>query len=296
MKCPKCGYLGFEDSDRCRNCGYEFSLAPVSPAVPDVLIHPEPSVPGPNLELWLGRTDPAAGSPPPVLDASFNPDTLANPLPADAFELPLFGDRPGEDAPLIKVPPRPRAPLAVRRATPEVPRARTRAARPRTGELDLGALPVGAPGPAGSAAVEPGDPAATPSSRLMATIVDLSVVVGVDIGVVYLTLRVCGLDAGEWGRLPIVPLTAFLLLLNGGYIVAFTAVGGQSIGQMAFGIKVVGQERQPVSFGRATLRALVCLGSALVLGLGFLPALVGRDRRTLHDRIAGTRVIRASSP
>ena len=27
MKCPKCGYLGFEAVDRCRNCGYDFSLA-----------------------------------------------------------------------------------------------------------------------------------------------------------------------------------------------------------------------------------------------------------------------------
>jgi uncharacterized RDD family membrane protein YckC len=27
MKCPKCGYLGFETSERCRNCGYDFSLA-----------------------------------------------------------------------------------------------------------------------------------------------------------------------------------------------------------------------------------------------------------------------------
>ena len=26
MKCPKCSYLGFETGDRCRNCGYDFSL------------------------------------------------------------------------------------------------------------------------------------------------------------------------------------------------------------------------------------------------------------------------------
>ena len=26
MKCPKCGYLGFERVDRCRNCGYDFSM------------------------------------------------------------------------------------------------------------------------------------------------------------------------------------------------------------------------------------------------------------------------------
>ena len=26
MKCPKCAYLGFETGDRCKNCGYDFSL------------------------------------------------------------------------------------------------------------------------------------------------------------------------------------------------------------------------------------------------------------------------------
>jgi uncharacterized OB-fold protein len=27
MKCSKCGYVGFETADRCRYCGYEFSLS-----------------------------------------------------------------------------------------------------------------------------------------------------------------------------------------------------------------------------------------------------------------------------
>ena len=26
MKCPKCSYLGFDTVDRCKNCGYDFSL------------------------------------------------------------------------------------------------------------------------------------------------------------------------------------------------------------------------------------------------------------------------------
>ncbi len=26
MRCPKCRYIGFEDNDQCRNCGYDFSL------------------------------------------------------------------------------------------------------------------------------------------------------------------------------------------------------------------------------------------------------------------------------
>ena len=26
MKCPKCLYIGFETGERCKNCGYDFSL------------------------------------------------------------------------------------------------------------------------------------------------------------------------------------------------------------------------------------------------------------------------------
>src|SRR3954463_16413475 len=37
MKCPKCSYLGFERVDRCRNCGYDFSLSNQVPA-PDFAI------------------------------------------------------------------------------------------------------------------------------------------------------------------------------------------------------------------------------------------------------------------
>jgi hypothetical protein len=33
MKCPKCQYLGFDTGDRCRNCGYDFSL--LTTAEPD---------------------------------------------------------------------------------------------------------------------------------------------------------------------------------------------------------------------------------------------------------------------
>ena len=36
MKCPKCGYLGFETGDRCRNCGYDFSLSVEPPDEPDL--------------------------------------------------------------------------------------------------------------------------------------------------------------------------------------------------------------------------------------------------------------------
>ena len=39
MKCPKCAYLGFETGDRCKNCGYDFSLLSAAESDPSDLIH-----------------------------------------------------------------------------------------------------------------------------------------------------------------------------------------------------------------------------------------------------------------
>ena len=47
--------------------------------------------------------------------------------------------------------------------------------------------------------------------------------------------------------------------------------------------------------GRAFLRTMMWGALAVPAFLGFLPALFARDRRGLHDRFAGTRVVRASA-
>ena len=51
MKCPTCGYIGFETTDRCRNCGYEFALATTAPAAPDLAIKSGGDAGGPLREL-----------------------------------------------------------------------------------------------------------------------------------------------------------------------------------------------------------------------------------------------------
>lgn len=57
MKCPKCGYLGFETSERCRNCGYDFSLAvEVSPAA-EVPLRSSDDGGGPLADFDLSRRD-----------------------------------------------------------------------------------------------------------------------------------------------------------------------------------------------------------------------------------------------
>jgi uncharacterized RDD family membrane protein YckC len=65
---------------------------------------------------------------------------------------------------------------------------------------------------------------------------------GIDLGVVYFTVRMAGLSMGEWRLLPPAPMLAFLAFLKLSYFFAFTAVGGQTIGKMAAGTCVVADD------------------------------------------------------
>ena len=129
-------------------------------------------------------------------------------------------------------------------------------------------------------------------SRLLAVAIDLLILAVVDAVVIYFTLRIVGLNIQDLSSLPKGPLIAFLLVQNGGYLVAFTA-GGQTIGKMATGIRVVAAEpASTLDVSHALVREAMWLLLAAPAGLGFLPALFTRDRRGLHDRLAGTRVVR----
>jgi hypothetical protein len=48
-----------------------------------------------------------------------------------------------------------------------------------------------------------------------------------------------------------------------------------------------------VPLAQAVIRAAAIFVSLAPAGLGFLPALLAADRRALHDRIAGTKVVDA---
>jgi uncharacterized RDD family membrane protein YckC len=210
--------------------------------------------------------------------------------PAATHDLPLFTP---DDAPLITGPLRPRPPLGVRRATPEIPRARTKAMKTPPHEDMLFETPRAFDTPA--AGGKSAEALAAPVRRIVAALVDGGLLLALDALVLYFTLRLLGLAVSQITELPLLPLAAFILLLNVGYFIAFTTVGGQSIGKMALGIKVISQEETDVPIGRATLRTLAYFVSALPLGAGFLPGIITADRLALHDRVAHTRVVRPSS-
>jgi uncharacterized RDD family membrane protein YckC len=295
MKCPKCGYLGFEHSDSCRNCGYEFVLAsapsaelPLRSASPDT-----PPVDDLALSLSDGRVD---------LDRVVGtPDAVS-----ESSELPLFESSVHDDEPLIKTASAPRAPLAVRRSTPEVPRLRTDPPRAQSllDELEppeATASPVAPPVEARRPVDSRRRRSDTPEwvldvpaglmARLSAVLIDLVLLAAVDMLVIYFTVQICGLTLQDVAILPKGPLIAFLLVQNGGYLVAFTA-GGQTIGKMATGIRVISAVPDSnLDVGKALLRELMWLLLAVPAGLGFVSALFDRERRGLHDRFAGTRVV-----
>jgi uncharacterized RDD family membrane protein YckC len=302
MKCPKCGYLGFEHVDRCRNCGYDFSLTPAPSGELDLQLKGEPDVRPLEDLVFLDEAAAATAD----RSAPHTPEALRAFVPeqadAPSGELPLFGVPIPDDLPLISKASAPRPPLAVRRATPEVPRLRSTPGRPATATLDLGLEPAEAPVRA-RAHVAPPERSDAPAgeerqdasiaARFVAVVTDLSILAAVDVAVIYFTLQICGIGLADVGELPLGPLVAFLLVQNGGYLVAFTA-SGQTLGKMMAGIRVVSAEpRIPLDLGRAFTREAMWLVLAVPAGLGLL-TILSRDRRGVHDRFAGTRVVRSS--
>jgi uncharacterized RDD family membrane protein YckC len=147
--------------------------------------------------------------------------------------------------------------------------------------------------PADTVVADDADPRlAAPGRRLMAGAVDLAVIAAVDVAVVAATLRASGLELHEIDRLPVAPLVTFLVLLAIGYLAMCTVLAGRTFGKSVFGLAVVETGGRPVRLAPAVVRALIQVVSIAAGGLGFLPALLGADRRALYDRLAGTEVIR----
>ena len=85
-------------------------------------------------------------------------------------------------------------------------------------------------------------------------------------------------------------LSLSVLLVNFLVLPVFT---GTTVGKWATGLRIERQSGEPLGFGHATLRhTLGYLVSLLTLGLGFLVAAFDPEGRALHDRIAGTIVVR----
>ena len=328
MKCPKCGYLGFETTDRCRNCQYDFSLAPFS-SDPELTLqsadrrvesHGDFDLPAIqrqpdslhanalDLDRLFGDSESSngatgskrskeLGSGPTITLIENEGDVPSGAQDSERLEpLQRFepeGALPFDDAPIVP-PPAARPPLAVRRSTPELPRNRPRARRPARSEpLRLEAEPHDGRGAAVDIVASLMETPAL-SARVGAGLIDTALLVAINLAVLFLTLRISGLQntVDDVRVLPPIPFTGFLALLAFSYVAAFTVAGGQTIGKMIMNLRVIADDGRPVDAAGGMLRAVGCMLVPVTLGLSYVPALMTSDHRALHDRLAGTRVVR----
>lgn len=83
------------------------------------------------------------------------------------------------------------------------------------------------------------------------------------------------------------------MVIGMAYAIFFTGYNGQTPGKMALRIQVVRSDGTPMGYGRAFLREIVGkFVSGIILGIGYLMVGFDRQKQGLHDKIAGTYVIR----
>ena len=76
------------------------------------------------------------------------------------------------------------------------------------------------------------------------------------------------------------------------YFSAFWLRSGQTLAMKTWRIRLIDRNGGPITAKQALVRFFVALFGLLLAGIGFWWALIDRDRQFLHDRVAGTRLVR----
>ena len=127
--------------------------------------------------------------------------------------------------------------------------------------------------------------------RGAALVIDMAVLTLVDRSLGLVARRVWGAGVEESAMLHSMTFT-FTLLFAALYVTLLHAGTGQTIGKMLVRAHVVLVDGEPVPVGASLLRFFGYFVSCATLGFGYLMAGLRRDKRALHDLIAGTRVER----
>ncbi len=134
--------------------------------------------------------------------------------------------------------------------------------------------------------------------RLAAFMIDVFLLFTINAGIILLPTMAGWHFAAFEPRAIVLSLALFLpillvspLLLSFLYYTILHAFGGQTVGKIFVGIRVVSRENESLSLGVSFLLWCANFLSILTLGLGYLWALVDPAKATLHDRIASCRVV-----
>jgi uncharacterized RDD family membrane protein YckC len=248
MRCPACGFVGFDHLPACKQCGKEFpksrmqpgSIAPVRPVTRIDNQYTGSGIPG------AARPEDDEPRASVIVEAEGGPGMEPSGFPA------------GEEA----------------------------------------AAPGGGVAPAYRSTLRK----AGFWLRALAFIVDLAVVTAAAAAG---GLLVAGaVRAGGWfSSTPEVALewlegsarTVLSVLIDLCYFTLFVGWRGQTPGKMLLRLRIIQVSGGEVGYGRAFVRWIGQILSFLVLGIGFLMIAFSREKQGLHDKLAGTYVIRLST-
>ena len=240
--------------------------------------------------------------------------TKPHPIPADPAPDPDPGPGPRESPPAPAPEPEPRPPVEAARASRvPAPLVMPPPPRPAAGAAPGAAATAFPPPAAGPRPMPPPGPRAMetrlePSSepqpagfgaRLLAGLID-GVVVAVG-QLVVLAPAVAywwsrepapaSADVGFWPILLSLGLVPLALALGAVYFIYYWGVKGATPGKRVLDLVVLAEEgTQPIGVPRAAMRLLGYILSGALFGIGFLMIALGGS--ALHDRLAGTRVVR----
>jgi uncharacterized RDD family membrane protein YckC len=131
--------------------------------------------------------------------------------------------------------------------------------------------------------------------RAVAFAIDAVVCMVVQMSFVALGRLMMGRGGGDGN--PAAPAAFFFtVIFAAAYWTTLHMVAGQTLGKSIVGVRVVGTDGALLTFGPAFLRYLASGLSLSLFGFGYLMAGLRRDKRALHDLIAGSRVERPIPP
>jgi uncharacterized RDD family membrane protein YckC len=107
------------------------------------------------------------------------------------------------------------------------------------------------------------------------------------------TLLASLLGLGQQTALRDPGFTLYLLLIWYLYLAWCWHKGGMTVGMRAWRVRIEDNLGQNPGWGKATIRFLASLLSAAALGIGFLWSLGDKRKRTWHDILSGTRLVRS---
>ena len=147
---------------------------------------------------------------------------------------------------------------------------------------------IGASAQAHPGASTPGEPAPGIGRRLICMAYESLLVFGVAFFASLPFLGASGIGSGGWMRHA---YQGWLFLAIGVYFVGSWRHRGQTLAMKTWKLRVVGARGARITLRQAVLRYVCAWPCLLLCGIGILYAPFDHQRRFLHDRLAGTKIV-----